>query len=145
MVIKQIFDKNELNILADKSAEFEQLHFAFGASYIERLKDKLADGYQFFAIENGEFVGYIAMTKSGTYLSNLSIVELFVDPAHQGKSYGTLLVQKAIAVAKDKACDSIIVQTEFENIPARKLYEKLGFKEVSNQDWPKGITSQLVL
>ncbi|KKP84608.1 MAG: hypothetical protein UR83_C0017G0004 [Candidatus Moranbacteria bacterium GW2011_GWF2_35_54] len=36
-----------------------------------------------------------------------------------------------------------MTQTEFENIPAQKLYEKIGFEEINNPEWKEGITYKL--
>lgn len=37
-----------------------------------------------------------------------------------------------------------ITQTEFENIPAQKLYEKIGFVKIENKEWNEGITYELL-
>ncbi len=52
---------------------------------------------------------------------------IVVDENHRGKSLGTKLIQKAIEIAKDKGCTKVVLDVDFDNGPARALYEKLGF------------------
>jgi ribosomal protein S18 acetylase RimI-like enzyme len=145
MKIKKVLEQKELDILTDKSADFGELHFVFSEEYLSRLKNWLDDGFQFFALEDDKFAGYIAAIKSEKDKNSLQIVELFVDPAYQGKSFGTKLVEKMIALAKENNFFGIIVQTEKENIPAQKLYEKLGFEEIKILDWSDGITYRYII
>ncbi|KAJ2896293.1 hypothetical protein MKZ38_005695 [Zalerion maritima] len=59
------------------------------------------------------FRGYIAM--------------LAVSSAHRGKGIATKLVRLAIDAMADKRADEIVLETEETNIPAMRLYERLGF------------------
>ena len=70
--------------------------------------------------ENGsEVVGFLAT--SGTFLD-----QLFVDPNQQNCGIGTVLMKRAL-----KRIPAIATLTVFEqNTPARRFYERIGFREV---------------
>ncbi len=52
---------------------------------------------------------------------------LAVSAPHRGKGIATALVKKAIDAMADQGADEIILETEESNIPAMRLYERLGF------------------
>lgn len=142
----QIQDKEELEILKGKKAQYENLNFSFSDEYLQSMKDLLNEKnpFQLFAKEdNGDFAGYIASAEKDARPNFLWLVELFVDPDHQGKGLGSELLKRTIEQAKKKNLDGLITQTEFENIPAQNLYEKTGFKKIDNPEWKGGITYQL--
>ncbi|RYJ37679.1 N-acetyltransferase GCN5 [Flavobacterium anhuiense] len=54
-----------------------------------------------------------------------------VSPKAQGKGVGLLLAQSAIKWAADKGASKIYLESNTKLKPAIKLYEKLGFKEIT--------------
>ena len=85
---------------------------------------------------NGRIVGFFVAVTQMTYpwwdrnvKSWCEIVELHVHHKFWRRGIGTQLVRKAIDYAKSKGVEAIYVITGEENVPARKLYEKCGFKE----------------
>lgn len=87
-------------------------------------------------------IGYIVLGKPGVVLGkrltspykfsrNIGyIYSLAIDPNHQRRGYGLLMLQKACAAYQEaERIESIEVHTRVEN-PARFLYEKAGFKRV---------------
>ena len=70
--------------------------------------------------EDRHVVGYVAT--SGTLLD-----QLFVDPGHQGVGIGTALLTTAIA----RMPPSITLNVLEGNAPARRLYERHGFREIN--------------
>lgn len=148
MIIKYfgIFSKEELSVLKGKSASYKNLTFSFSDEYLQKLADLFdkKNCIQLFAkdSESDNVAGYIAAAE--TFEKDyLTIVELFVDPLYQRKGVGTGLIEKAIEYAKKKNLNGAITQTEFENIPAQKLYEKFGFVKIENPEWSKGVTYRL--
>ncbi len=140
-----ITDSDQLNILSGKRASYGNLMFSFPSEFLKRLKLKLKEknAYQLFAKdEQGKFLGYLYSAET-IFPDHLFIGELFVDPLAQGKGVGSALVQKAVEFAKQQNLKGVMTETEFENIPAQKLYEKCGFKKFDNPDWKEGITYQL--
>ena len=142
--IKQIFNAEELNILTDQKNSFDTMSFEFSEKYLASLKEVFLKGFQFFAEDSGQLAGYIASIESKRWPESLEIIELFVSQKYQGVGVGTRLVNKVIQIAKEFQKSAIVVQTEKENIPAQRLYEKLGFEKADNPNW-EGITYRLDL
>ena len=141
----KINSPKELDKLKNKSASYKNLKFSFSDDYILKLKQLIeeSNSCQFFAKnEKDEIVGYIAGAEK-LHINYFTIYELFVDPNYQGSGIGTELVSKLLKYAKNLDLKGIRVQTEFENVPAQRLYEKLGFIKFNNSDWSGGITYQL--
>jgi len=147
MIIQKITDPKDLDVLRNKKADFGELIFNFSDSYINQLKKMLLkdSSLQLVARKEKVFAGYIASIVSERWLKHIEILELFIDPNFQGKGVGTKLVNEVINYARGLSFDGVIVQTEKENIPAQKLYEKLGFIVIDNPEWQEGITYQLSL
>lgn len=85
---------------------------------------------------DGQIVGFFVITTHMTYpwwerevKSWCEIVELHVYHKLWKKSIGTQLVQKALVYAKSKGVEVVYVVTGETNVPARRLYDKCGFKE----------------
>ncbi|KAI1438162.1 GAG protein N-acetyltransferase [Xylaria sp. CBS 124048] len=55
------------------------------------------------------------------------IAMLAVSAAYRGNGIATALVQKAIDTMANSHADEIVLETEETNIPAMRLYERLGF------------------
>lgn len=55
------------------------------------------------------------------------IAMLAVASTHRNKGIAKALVSKAIEAMRDQNADEIVLETEEENVPAIKLYERLGF------------------
>ena len=52
--------------------------------------------------------------------------DLYIDTIHRNKSIGTVLINKAKALYKEKNYSGLIIQTEVSN-PAQHLYQREGF------------------
>jgi len=55
------------------------------------------------------------------------IAMLAVESKYRGQGIATTLVRKAIDAMVERGADEVILETEETNIPAMKLYERLGF------------------
>ena len=142
----QIHNKDELELLKGKSAQYKGLIFSFSEQYLKTLENLLDEknAFQMFSKDDdGAFAGYIASAEKKERPNFLWIVELFIDPNYQGRGIGSSLLERTIQEAKKKNLDGLITQTEFENIPAQNLYKKVGFTEIDNPHWKEGITYQL--
>ena len=56
-----------------------------------------------------------------------TVEDLFVSPEGRRQGVGTQLAQFAITQARAKECKAIRLDTNESNLPAMKLYDKLGF------------------
>jgi ribosomal protein S18 acetylase RimI-like enzyme len=82
-----------------------------------------------YLTENGVQVGSLLLVNEE---KSSSIYSLEVLENHRKKGYGKKLMEKAIKHCKTKGFSSINLNTEFDNVPANKLYQNLGFKIVGN-------------
>ena len=85
-----------------------------------------------FATPNKYIEGLPQISLNGIYLNNMC-----VDPKARNKGIGTQLVLNVINAAKKAGKDYIILHVLKDNIPAIKIYQKLGFRkymEGINQD-----------
>ncbi len=65
------------------------------------------------------------------------IEDLFVVPNQRRQHLGTTLVEHALERAVEKGCASAVVDTNERNIPAIRLYSRLGFSSSSGH-WDAG-------
>lgn len=145
MQVVLITDPAQLDILSNKKASYGELNFGFSEKYLSWLKDLLKNkhAYQIILQEDGNFVGYIASAET-LWPNYLTIIEIFVSPEYQGKGIGKTLLGYITDFAKKEGLEGLMVQTEAENIPAQKLYERMGFNRIENKEW-EGITYKLEL
>ena len=55
------------------------------------------------------------------------IAMLAVSSAYRGRGIASALVRRAIAAMDERNADEVVLETEETNIPAMRLYERLGF------------------
>lgn len=55
------------------------------------------------------------------------IAMLATTSTHRNQGIATNLVRMAIDAMKERGADEVVLETEVENVGARRLYEKLGF------------------
>lgn len=67
--------------------------------------------------------------------ANVMIIDsVEVDKDHRGQGIGTQIIEAALKLAKERRVDSVELNVNKDNIPAKKLYEKMGF-EKTNKDY----------
>ena len=64
-----------------------------------------------------------------------NIDDLFVHPDHRSSGIGTLLLQTSEKSANDRNYTQIGLGVSIDNIRARTLYEKLGYKDIGAGDY----------
>lgn len=89
-------------------------------------------GGEFLIAElDGEVVGMGALLKINN--STVEIKRMRVSKNQQGKGIGRLILNKLEDFARLNKFKRIILDTSVQQIPAQKLYEKNGFKEISRK------------
>jgi ribosomal protein S18 acetylase RimI-like enzyme len=102
------------------------------------LADVANSGYSFLfvAVTEGRTVGFISgelRQGSPTFLPKTwaSVDDVFVEPEHRNRGMGRALLRSVRAWAQERDADGISLQVAAANARGRKLYEELGFREVS--------------
>ncbi len=142
--IALVQNPDDLNVLKDQEAHFGDLKFSYPDDYILWLKEKLKakDAMQFMAKDGEVFVGYIFGSENDSWPGYYYLNDLFVHPDYQGRKVGTSLVNELAQAVKGQGFKGLVVQTDFENIPAQEFYEALGFTKIDDQS--SGTTYQLL-
>jgi ribosomal protein S18 acetylase RimI-like enzyme len=90
------------------------------------LRNRILYYYLYFDNENN-VVGYYVL-EYRVKEKELWLRQIYVLPEHRGKGYGRLFLDKIIDFMKEKGFQRIWLKVREDKIPARKLYEKYGFK-----------------
>ncbi|WP_455368950.1 ribosomal protein S18-alanine N-acetyltransferase [[Eubacterium] cellulosolvens] len=110
----------------EKICEIENSSFPepFSDHYLADLGKLYSDTF-LIAEWNYDAVGYIV---AKTDCSRAHILSIAVENKWRRKQIGFILLQMLIIKLKSKRINEIILEVEKNNIPAKKLYERIGFK-----------------
>jgi ribosomal protein S18 acetylase RimI-like enzyme len=119
---------------ASYAIEAELIGFPDVPPAVETLAQLQACGEALWLCESGgELLGAVGLEERD---DQLLIARLFVAPSAFRRGVGTALVQKALDEAGDRP---VRVGTAAANAPALALYERLGFRRVSESEPALGI------
>ncbi len=91
----------------------------------------IGDKYCFITTFNNEPIGFFAWDPRN--LPNYAIIgDNCIIPMYKGKGYGKLQLQEALNRIIRNGAKRIFVSTNNELIPAQKMYEGAGFKQLDN-------------
>lgn len=118
----------------------------------ESAREKTESVCQFMCVEEGKVVGAFVLNddpdgryenvkwstglKQGEYMVCHTLA---TDPALQGRGIGKRLVEYCVEYAKRHGFKGIRLDVVPDNIPARRLYEKCGFRYVGDVDLERDI------
>jgi len=88
----------------------------------------------FVARHDGTAIGFVQMYPSFCSVDAIKIFilyDLYVDSSIRSTGVGALLMNRATEYAREQGASRIDLLTEFTNTPGQRLYEKLGYKKVS--------------
>ena len=92
------------------------------------FQDCLRVGYCCWVVErNLDVCGYGVMSVS---VAESHILNLCIHPAQQRAGLGRTLLHHLLAIARKHKAESAYLEVRPSNIPARRLYTRLGFEEV---------------
>ena len=93
----------------------------------EDIKNK---NYYYLVAKNNEkkIVGYIGISY---VLDEADIISIVVHKDYTKNGIATLLLQEIFKFAKDNNIQKLMLEVRNSNIPAQKLYEKHGFKQIT--------------
>lgn len=112
-------------------AELEALCFSDPWSEISvasELKNELA--YWLVAEENDRVAGYVG---SQTVLGETDMMNIAVHPDFRRKGVAEALVNALVSDLKDMGSRCLTLEVRASNIPAQRLYEKLGFSQIGKR------------
>lgn len=116
------------------------------------VREMIKAGTQFMCLEDDKIVGAFVLNDDpqGKYENTAWSRELLrveymvchtlaVDSSLQGQGIGRQIVQYCIDYAKNRGFKAIRLDVVPENIPAKRLYEKCGFRYVGDVDLERNI------
>jgi ribosomal protein S18 acetylase RimI-like enzyme len=87
----------------------------------------------FCAEEDGTWLGVV-----GAFLrvnaAEAQLVSLWAAPEARGRGLAPALVRAVAAWADERGCERVVLFVQEANEPARRLYEKLGFRRTGERD-----------
>ena len=93
--------------------------------------DSLRNGHLCYHLsEQDRILGYIVVLVTA---GECHILNICVDPNHQGKGCGRRLLEHALAAASDLGAEDAFLEVPVSNDPAIKLYERHGFQQVGGR------------
>lgn len=97
----------------------------------QRMSEPWFDPHGFFVYEDGEMVAFCWTKIHSPTRGEIYVVG--VDPRAQGQGLGRKLAIAGLRYLKSKDLHEAILYVDQENASARKLYERLGFVEISRE------------
>ena len=101
-----------------------------GALYRARVAELIADGYAFGLIENGR-VRFKAEVGSATTQA-CQLQGVWTEPQSRGRGIGTAGTAAVVSLALDAVAPVVSLYVNDYNEPARRAYERVGFRTVGS-------------
>lgn len=123
---------------ADNIAKIEQEYIECAWSKEQIIQSIQNENYGFIKCEVGlndetgelDFAGYGAIQ---TVLDEANVCNIAVYEKYRNQSIGTGILNSIIRLAKFQGAKKIFLEVAKDNVPAIGLYEKLGFKVISER------------
>ena len=116
-------------------------HWGFCPNTVEeiaaRVRMKIADPDGIiFVMDGSRPAGYNWTLRYANRYGKIGVVSMTgVHPSYRGNGLGTAVVVSGMQYLKDQGVDAIELEVDSENTPARELYLKLGYRQVSRSVW----------
>lgn len=129
--LKEIYElagENRLEATNDRAIDNQMKMLA---DYEHALK---YNAYFLCLKEESTLIGWILIDRATDYLTGRHvgwISDLYVKKAHRNKGYANLLIEEAFREFKNQGYSDVRLNVYAHNEKAIKLYEKIGFKDVS--------------
>jgi predicted GNAT family acetyltransferase len=99
-----------------------------GALYRSRIAELIAAGRSFARIERGRVI-FKAEIGSATQRA-CQIQGVWVDPGRRGEALSVAGMAAVVALAQESAAPVVSLYVNDYNVPARRAYERVGFREI---------------
>jgi GNAT superfamily N-acetyltransferase len=70
--------------------------------------------------------------------------ELYVVPARRAQGIGSLLLERALDVARYRGCRAVDLEVDSEHARAEHLYQRAGFEHLPRRRWTRRLFGSLV-
>jgi len=133
-------DCEEVAYLLDRfQAEFDE--YTPGAKVLApRVREHLAGDLSVFLLAGPPYVG-VAQLRFREYLltgaPTCYLEELYVVPDRRGEGHGRVLMEAALALARERGATTMELGTAVDDTAARGLYESLGFTNLEKEGRPE--------
>lgn len=120
-----------LRALADAPDAFAstlQKEAAFPEQVWRQQAEGGATSATFIAWVDGAGVGMAAIFPVADTSGRMHLVGMWVDPQHRRRGIAEALVEQAVRWAQERQAREVILWVADHNIPARMLYERVGFQ-----------------
>ncbi|MGC8827336.1 MAG: GNAT family N-acetyltransferase [Anaerolineae bacterium] len=98
---------------------------------LSRLSADFLDSFTGFVWEeDGRIVGNVTVTRTGSGSSRWQISNVAVHRDFRGRGIGRRLMEAAIALARERGGEWVLLQVRHDNLPALHLYGSLGFESL---------------
>ncbi|CAO3650282.1 unnamed protein product [Cunninghamella echinulata] len=98
-------------------------------SIIHLIENNLSEPYSIYTyryfIHNWPHLCFLAMDNNKQLRGYIAM--LAVDKEYRKRAIGSTLVERAVQAMKEQNADEIVLETEFTNLGALSLYQRLGF------------------
>ncbi|OLC05610.1 MAG: ribosomal-protein-alanine N-acetyltransferase [Gemmatimonadetes bacterium 13_1_40CM_70_11] len=95
------------------------------------FRECAASGVPFLIAEHGGVVAGYAIAHHAA--DEGEILNLGVAPAHQRRGVGRVLVEHLLTLLAERGVDAVFLEVRESNAAARRLYQRLGFREVGRR------------
>jgi N-acetylglutamate synthase len=124
---KFIFDTDLTDNWLQVFCEFSNIKEKERLTLKKMLINSSVNNYYFKLIKDGNIIACGLGVKENIYFG---LFDIIVDEKLRGKGYGAKLLHEMLSFAKRNLAQKAYLQVVSNNTPARKLYEKIGFKEI---------------
>jgi RimJ/RimL family protein N-acetyltransferase len=124
----------------EKTKSFFHPH-SFDLKTVNNICKSKKDHY-FVMFFNNKLVGYSFLRLFGYKIPSYGVI---IKNHYRARGFGTILSKWTIDKAREFGYNKVILKTYKENISAKKIYEKLGFKIVGETEDKKQFKMEIIL
>lgn len=115
--------------------------FSYKDYILNDFKNNIFSKY-FIYFDKSNIIGFVNYYE---IYDKIEIANIYVDEMNRSKKIGSKMIEYLINLAKQKNVENITLEVNINNVVARKLYEKYGFKSVAiRQNYYNGIDGILM-
>ena len=115
--------------------------FSYKDYILNDFKNNIFSKY-FIYFDKSNIIGFVNYYE---IYDKIEIANIYVDEMNRSKKVGSKMIEYLINLAKQKNVENITLEVNINNVVARKLYEKYGFKSVAiRQNYYNGIDGILM-